>query len=192
MKFNKYIALGLAATAAGAFTSCSSDFLDEEYTTGYSTAYFETPEGIQALTKSLYGHLRWVGGYETLGYYQFLGGTDEFGIGTDACNEMWLTYDVRMAPMWVIVNGNTGTNATIWDEMYFGISAANTIIAAADKIEDEALRKSSLAQAYFLRGYNFYILTSQFGHCVLQTEAVERGALLRVPHRAPVLGAGDL
>lgn len=172
MKLNKYIAAGvLLATAAG-LNSCSSDFLDEEYTTGYSTEYFKTPEGIRSLTLSLYGHIRWFGGYESQGYYQTMGGTDEFGIGNDASNEMWLTYDVRLAPTFVTVNGNTGKVDDIWNELFYGINSANTIIANADLIEDEQLRKSCLAQALFLRGYNYYFLTTQFGHTVLQTEPV--------------------
>lgn len=170
MKFNKYIATGLLVATAAGFTSCSSDFLDEKLTTDYSTQYFETPEGLQALTLSLYGHIRWIGGYESQGYNQMMAGTDEWVIGTDMANEMWLTYDVRMAPTFVTVNGNTGKASDVWDEVYYGIASANTIIAKADKISDEAIRNSCLAQAYFLRGFNFYILTSQFGHCVLQTE----------------------
>ncbi len=170
MKFNKHIATGLLVATAAGFTACQSDFLDEKMTTGYTTQYFETPEGIQALTLSLYGHIRWIGGYETQGYNAFMGGTDEFGGGTDQPNEMWNTYDVRMAPTWVTVNGNTGTNAHIWDELYYGIASANTIISSANKVSDEAIRNECLAQAYFLRGFNFYLLTSQFGHCVLQTQ----------------------
>ena len=173
MKLNKYIATGLVFATAAGLTSCSDSFLEERYTTGYSTEYFDTPEGIQALTLSLYGHIRWWGGYESQGYNQLMAGTDEFTIGTDMSNEMWLTYDVRMAPTWVTTNGNTGTNAAIWDEMYYGISSANIIIQRADKIEDEALRKACLAQAYFLRGFDYYILTSQFGHCVLQLEPAD-------------------
>ena len=173
MKLNKYIASGLILATAAGFTSCSDSFLDEHYTTGYSTDYFETPEGIQALTLSLYGHIRWWGGYESQGYYQLMGGTDEFTIGTDGSNEAWVTYDQRMAPIFTTQNGNTGTNAAIWDEMYYGISNANIIIQRADMIEDVAIRNACVAQAYFLRGYNYYILTSQFGHCVLQLEPVE-------------------
>ncbi len=170
MKLNKLIAAGLLISTAAGFNSCSGDFLDEEYTTGYSTEYFKTAEGIQSLTLSLYGHIRWIGGYESQGYYQTMGGTDEFGIGTDASNEMWLTYDVRMAPTFVTVNGNTGKNTDIWDELFFGINSANTIIASADYVTDEAVRKNCLAQAYFLRGFNYYFLTTQFGHTVIQTE----------------------
>ena len=173
MKINKYIATGLIFASAAGFTSCSDSFLDEHYTTGFSTAYFETPEGIQALTLSLYGHIRWIGGYESQGYHQFNAGTDEFGFGTDPCNEMWVTYDPRLAPSVATVNGNTATAQGVWDEVYYGIASANMIIAKANRIEDEALRNSCVAQAYFLRGYNYYLLTSQYGHCVIQTEPVE-------------------
>ncbi|MDE6390108.1 MAG: RagB/SusD family nutrient uptake outer membrane protein, partial [Duncaniella sp.] len=121
MKFNKYISVGvLAALLGSGLSSCSDDFLKEELTTDYSTQYFETAEGIQSLTLSLYGHLRWWGGYENQGDNQPMGGTDEFGIGTDAANEMWLTYDPRLAPTTVTVNGNTATTAAVWDELYYG------------------------------------------------------------------------
>lgn len=170
MKFNKYIAAGLVVASAAGFTSCSDSFLDEYNTTEFTTEYFKTPEGLQSLTLSLYGSVRWIGGYESQGYYSAMGGTDEFGMGTDMCNEMWLTYDIRMAPLWITTNGNTGTNANIWDTVYYGIASCNTIIASADAIEDEALRNECLAQAYFFRGFNFYYLTAQFGHCVIQTE----------------------
>lgn len=173
MNINKYIASGLLIASAASLTSCSESFLDEKLTNEYSTEYFTTPEGIEALTLSLYGSVRWIGGYESQGYYSAMGGTDEFAMGTDMCNEMWLTYDIRMAPVWITTNGNTGTNANIWDTVYYGIASCNRIIASADLIEDEAIRNNCLAQAYFFRGFNFYYLTTQFGHCVIQTEPTE-------------------
>lgn len=183
MKLLKYIGVGLLAASAG-LSSCSSEFLKEDFSTGYNTTFFETPEGLQSLTLSLYGHIRWIGGYENLGYYQFMGGTDEFGLGTDQCNEMWNTYDIRMAPIFTTVNGNTGTNASIWDEVYYGIASANQIIASADLVEDEAVRNNCLAHAYFIRGFNYYLLTSQYGHCVIKNEpadGIERSFNLTTP-----------
>ena len=173
MKINNYIKAGILATMVQGLASCSSDFLEENYTTGYSTDYFQTAEGLQALTKSLYGSIRWIGGYESQGYNAMMGGTDEFAIGTDMANEMWQTYDIRMAPQWVTVNGNTGTNSTIWDTSYYGIASCNQIIASAETVEDEAIRNACLAQAYLYRGFSYYILTSQFGHCVLQLKPAD-------------------
>lgn len=173
MKINDYIKAGILVTMLQGFASCSSDFLEEKFTTGYTTDYFQTSEGIQALTKSLYGSIRWIGGYESQGYNAMMGGTDEFAIGTDMSNEMWQTYDNRMAPMWVAVNGNTGTNANIWDTSYYGISSSNQIIASADRVDDENIRNACLAQAYLYRGFSYYLLTVQFGHCVLQLEPAD-------------------
>lgn len=172
MKINNYIKAGILITMLQGFASCS-DFLEEKFTTGYSTDYFKTPEGIQALTKSLYGSIRWIGGYESQGYNAMMGGTDEFAIGTDMANEMWQTYDNRMAPMWTQVNGNTGTNANFWDTSYYGISSCNQIIASADLVEDEKVRNACLAQAYLYRGFSYYLLTVQFGHCVLQLKPAD-------------------
>ncbi|HBO30952.1 MAG TPA: RagB/SusD family nutrient uptake outer membrane protein, partial [Leeuwenhoekiella sp.] len=45
-------------------TSCKDDFLDEELTNQYSTEYFETAQGLEDLTVSLYGNIRWHFGYE--------------------------------------------------------------------------------------------------------------------------------
>lgn len=168
MRYNNYIKAGVLAFMVQGLASCTSDFLDESYTTGYSTDYFQTAEGLQALTKSLYGSIRWIGGYESQGYNAMMGGTDEFAIGTDMANEMWQTYDIRMAPQWVTVNGNTGTNNTIWDTAYYGIASCNQIIASAGSVEDETVRNACLAQAYLYRGFSYYLLTAQFGHCVLQ------------------------
>ena len=56
--------------------------------------------------------------------------------------------------------------------MYYGIASCNTIIAGADKIADEEIRNRCLAHAYFLRGYNYYRLTAQYGRPVLQTTPV--------------------
>ncbi|MBQ9356904.1 MAG: RagB/SusD family nutrient uptake outer membrane protein [Prevotella sp.] len=173
MKYNKYIIGGLLATTLTAgMTSCSGDFLDEELTTKYSTQYFETPEGIEALALSLYGNIRWHFGYEWA-YGITLYGTDEFTNANDLTSEPWNTYDTRFSPMNCTpalgaANKNCPAIDALWNEMYYGIASCNTIIAGADKIADEEVRNRCLAHAYFLRGYNYYRLTAQYGRPVLQ------------------------
>lgn len=175
MKYNKYIIGGLlAATVTAGMTSCSKDFLDEELTTKYSTQYFETPEGLEALTLSLYGNIRWHFGYEWA-YGITLYGTDEFTMGADNTSECWNTYDHRLGamnctPATGAANKNCPGMDALWDEMYYGIASCNTIIAEAGKISDEEIRNRCLAHAYFLRGYNYYRLTAQYGRPVLQLE----------------------
>lgn len=174
----KNIGIGLLLMAGLIFTSCSDDFLDEEQTNAYSTAYFDTPEGLQALTVSLYGNIRWHYGFEWA-YGTTLYGTDEFTNANDLTNQMWNTYDNRFGPAGATTatgaaNGNATSPANLWDEMYFGIASANTIIAKAETvITDLKIRNRCLAHAYFLRGYNYYRLTAQYGGVALQTVPVQ-------------------
>ena len=173
MNIKQYLFGGLIATTmlAGT-TSCSSDFLDEELTTKYSTQYFETPEGLEALAVSLYGNIRWHFGYEWA-YGITLYGTDEFTNANDLTSECWNTYDNRFGPVACTpetgaANKNCPAPQALWDQLYYGIASCNTIIANADKISDEKIRNRCLAHAYFLRGYNYYRLTAQYGRPVLQ------------------------
>lgn len=174
MKLYRYIIGGLLATTmAAGMQSCSGDFLDEDLTTKYSTQYFDTQEGLEALTVSLYGNIRWWFGYEWA-YATTLYGTDEFTNANDLTSECWNTYDNRFSalnatPALGAANKNCPAVDAIWDQLYYGIASCNTIIDKAESvIGDEAIRNRCLAHAYFLRGYNYYRLTAQYGRPVLQ------------------------
>ena len=177
MKLYKYlIGAVLGASVLASNTSCKGDFLDEDLTTKYSTQYFETAEGLEALAASLYGNIRWHFGYEWA-YGITLYGTDEFTNANDLTSEPWNTYDTRLSPMNATpalgaANKNCPAVDALWNQMYYGIASCNTIIAGADKISDETVRNRCLAHAYFLRGYNYYRLTAQYGGVVLQTTPV--------------------
>lgn len=174
----KKIGICLLIILGFSLNSCEKDFLDEELKNQYSTDYFDTPEGLEDLTVSLYGNIRWHFGFEWA-YGLTLYGTDEFTNANDLTNEMWNTYDNRLSPLNATpatgsANNNATAPASLWDQLYYGIASANTIIKKApDVIEDEALRNRCLAHAYFLRGYNYYRLTAQYGSVVLQTEPAE-------------------
>ncbi|WP_163397639.1 RagB/SusD family nutrient uptake outer membrane protein [Flavobacterium fluviatile] len=184
----KNIGIGLLLMTGLFFSSCSEDFLDEEQTNAFSTAYFDTPEGLQALTVSLYGNIRWHFAFEW-SYGTTLYGTDEFTNANDLTNEMWNKYDSRLNPAGSTVatgaaNGNATSPADLWDQMYYGIASANTIIAKAPTvITDLKIRNRCLAHAYFLRGFNYYKLTAQYGSVALQTEPLE-GVVVRNYDRA--------
>ncbi|UGU18033.1 RagB/SusD family nutrient uptake outer membrane protein [Sinomicrobium kalidii] len=174
----KNIGMYLVLVMGLSLSSCNKDFLDEELTTQYSTDYFDTPEGLEELTVSLYGNIRWHFGYEWA-YGITLYGTDEFTNANDLTNEMWNTYDNRLGPLGAspetgAANNNATSPSALWDQMYYGIASSNTIIAKAPEVfEDESVRNRCLAHAYFLRGYNYYRLTAQYGGVVLQTEPAE-------------------
>ena len=172
---SKFKNIGIGLLILGlSLGSCSQDFLDEDQTNAYSTDYFNTPEGLESLSVSLYGNIRWHFGFEWA-YSTTLYGTDEFTNANDLTNEMWNTYDNRFGPVGATAatgaaNGNATSPAALWDEMYYGIASCNTIIAKANTvITDAAKRDRVLAHAYFLRGYNYYRLTAQYGGVVLQT-----------------------
>lgn len=168
------LSLTLGATLLGGLTSCKKDFLDEYYTGGLSTAHFKTSQGIQDLATALYANIRWHFGYEWA-YGITLYGTDEFTNGADLTSEPWNTYDNRLSSLDAtqatgMPNKNCPPVSGLWDQMYFGISSANQVIASADYVEDENIRKKCAGEAHFLRGYNYYRLFAQYGGVVLQTE----------------------
>ncbi len=171
---NIFLAGALALSAVLAVSSCSKDFLDENYRSGQSTQRFATEDGIQELATALYGNIRWHFAYEWA-YGITLYGTDEFSNGADLTSEPWNVYDNRLGPLDCTLetgaaNKNCPPVSGLWDEMYFGINTANTIIESAEKVSNEEVRNQCLGEAYFLRGYNFYRLFAQYGGCVLQTK----------------------
>lgn len=178
MKLNKFLVGAAIAGAMISLPSCAESFLEEELNTSYNTDYFNTPEGLEQLAISLYGNIRWHFGYEWAYAYTLIG-TDEFVMGNDNTSEPWYTYNNNLGPLNYTTavgapNGNCPGVDALWNEMYYGIASCNTIIAKADDvIADETLRNWCLATAYFLRGYNYYRLTAQYGHCVLQTTPTE-------------------
>ncbi|MDE6696949.1 MAG: RagB/SusD family nutrient uptake outer membrane protein [Muribaculaceae bacterium] len=178
MKLNKYLVGVAMAGALVGMPSCAESFLEEVQTTAYDTDYFNTPEGLEQLTISLYGNIRWHFGYEWA-YGITLYGTDEFTMGNDNTSEPWNTYNNNLSPLNYTKevgapNGNCPPVDALWNQMYYGIATCNTIISKADKVlSDEATKKWCLATAYFLRGYNYYRLTAQYGHCAIQTDAIE-------------------
>lgn len=175
-KIQKLLYGTLIVAAVVVVPSCSDSFLDEELTTAYSTQYFETEEGLQALSTALYANIRWHFGYEwAYGITQY--GVDEFTNGSDLTNEPWNKYDARLGASEITTamgaaNKNCSHVGQLWDQLYYGISTANLLISNAEKITNENIRNICLGEAYFLRGYNYYRLFAQYGAVVLQTEPV--------------------
>lgn len=174
---NTFIAALLAVAMTTGFSSCSESFLDENNKGSYTTDYFETAQGIQDLATALYGNIRWHFGYEWA-YGITLYGTDEFTNGADLTAEPWNTYDNRLnamdcTPESGAANKNCPPVSGLWNQMYYGISSANLVIASADKVTDEKIRNYCAGEAHFLRGYNYYRLFAQYGGVVLQLEPVQ-------------------
>ena len=158
-------------------TSCSSDFLNEDAGHQYTDALLETQDGAMAMAAGLYGNIRWHFGYEWA-YGITLYGCDEFTNGADLTAEPWNTYDQRLQSLDCTTalgaaNNNCPPVSGLWNQMYYGISTANLVIAKAEQVADEESRNKAMGEAYFLRGYNYYRLFAQYGGVVIQTEPVQ-------------------
>ena len=195
--FSLILAVALPIAALVSLSSCSDEFLEENCRTAQTTQWFTTEEGIQDLADALYGNIRWHFGYEWA-YGITIYGCDEFTSAADLTAEPWNNYDNRLqaancTPNNGAANKNCPPMDGLWNQMYFGINTANTIIESAEKVTNEDVRKRCLGEAYFLRGYNFYRLFAQYGGAVLQTKvaggvvrsferATEEEMLNQVPH----------
>ncbi len=168
--------------------SCGDDFLEEDAGHLISDALLATPEGVEQMVGTLYADIRWWGANEWA-YAVTLYGGDEFTVGGSNNSFPWNDYGAEFGPLnWHGTQGdsknNPGINA-VWDQMYFGISTANLLIAS-EGMMPESIHDRALGEAYFLRGYNYLRLFSQYGGVVLQTEPakVEGGQVKRNYKRA--------
>ena len=140
--------------------SCA-DFLNEELTTEQNTEYFNTNEGVEALTTGIYYNLRfhfsfeW--GFSTTNY-----GTDEFIVGGDGSNAMWNSYISSLNSDIPTVNINTTHAYDVWDNMYTGIASANLLIEKCENYTG-SMKNEALGTAHFMRGFNYFKLVCQYG-----------------------------
>ena len=160
MNLYKQIGLGLCFFTLGCNICSCSDFLDEELTTEQNTDYFNTSEGIDALNVSLYYNLRFHFAKEWA-CATTNAGTDEFRVGGDGSNASWNNYDGNFQSQ--IVSNSTNMY-DVWDGMYIGINNANLLLS---KVESDSYmgpnKKTYIGEAYFLRGFNYLKLVSQYG-----------------------------
>ena len=171
---NKIVCGALSLFTLMGTTSCGDDFLKEDAGHLYTDALLETKDGALAMAAGLYGNIRWHFGYEWA-YGITLYGCDEFTNGADLTAEPWNTYDNRLQPLDCTralgaANNNCPPVSGLWNQMYYGISTANQVIAKAELVSDEDSRNKALGEAHFLRGYNYYRLFAQYGGVVIQTE----------------------
>ena len=156
---------------------CGEDFLKEDAGHKYTDALLEDEAGALKMAAGLYGNIRWHFGYEWA-YGITLYGCDEFTNGADLTSEPWNTYDNRLnpqdcTPALGAANKNCPAVSALWDEMYYGISTANLVIAKAVNVSNEDSRNKAMGEAYFLRGYNYYRLFCQYGGVVLQLDPAD-------------------
>lgn len=146
-------------------TSCNQDFLDEELTTAYSSEYYKTEEGIQALAVGTYYQVFALEMDSEVPLASTESGTDEFHAGGDPSNWIWNSYSTGFKAFVTVSNANTVAANTNWDNLYIGIGNANQLIESATAIvsTNDAIKKTALGEGYFLRAFNYLKLVSQYG-----------------------------
>ncbi len=170
--FNRKIQIGLLATALLTITSCNDDFLNEDLTTQRSTDFYTTEAGIQSLVIGAYNKVFAIPFSNEVQYVTTNYGTDEFHVGGDGSNAPWNNYDGAFQSIITTTNGNTVAANAAWDNYYVGISLANQIIQSATEISStsNAIKKTALGEGYFMRGFNYLRLVSQYGGVPLKLD----------------------
>jgi hypothetical protein len=172
MNNNKFNQLIIAVAVLFMAASCKKNFLEEKLTTKRNTEFFKTDEGILQLAVGTY--------YQTFNvpengewYYSATNyGTDEFHIGGDPSNSPWNNYDQTFNSVITTVNGNTSPANSQWDALYTAIGDANLLIENArnSASTSDDIKKTSLGEGLFMRGYNYLRLVSQYGDVPLVTK----------------------
>lgn len=156
MKLYKSLALLLcAASLSTGFTSCKDSFLDEEDVRVRNTDHFKTQEGLDDLAAGAYIIFRF--------NYQYTWGSQLNEAGTDEC-----TSGVNGQPAdsySATFNTQNADVNTLWNDMYALVEYANILLKNVPEYYDKsnANYNTRLGEAYFFRGWAYYMLTSQIG-----------------------------
>ncbi len=159
-------------------TSCSKDFLNEEYIQGPSTDDFQTQEGIDKLTVGLYFFLEFPVNYDW-GFNLYNLGVDEFTFGGSAT----LPYNIYNQSL----SSTHGSVRDLWNKSYAAIESANLILKYAPEVYDRSFSTydKRMAEAYFFRAYFHHILVANYGAIPLQLEAEDRTINTYYPKSTP-------
>ena len=154
------VCCGLSAT----MTSCNS-VLDEQPRSQFDPTFFNTKAGIEGGLTSLYAHLRYFYGN---GYYlnTLETGTDEYTYAQSADGNF---KDADLSGVGSVTSTSTVAGGA-WGTLFANINTASGIIEnGAEAGIDPAL----LAEAYFFRAFDYFILVQTYGGVPLDLGAGE-------------------
>ncbi|MBP5667822.1 MAG: RagB/SusD family nutrient uptake outer membrane protein [Salinivirgaceae bacterium] len=157
MKRNHIITMiGAAALAVITIGSCS-DVLDETPRSSFTLDYFKSEDGIKGGLTQMYSHLRYIYG----GYYYGVTecGTDEYtwGLGDGSGDANFMDADYSGVGSVTPSGSHAGD---IWNELFININTANGVIENGEAANMDA---SLIAEAYFFRAFDYFLLVQNFG-----------------------------
>ena len=175
----KYIlAAGLVCCGLSTTMTSCNDVLDEQPRSNFDPSFFNTKAGIEGGLTSLYAHLRIEGGLTSLyahlryfygnGYYlnTLETGTDEYTYAQSAdgnFKDADLTGVGSVTPTSTVAGG-------AWGTLFANINTASGIIENGTAAGMDA---SLLAEAYFFRAFDYFILVQTYGGVPLDLGAGE-------------------
>ena len=162
----KYIlAAGLVCCGLSTTVTSCSDVLDEQPRSQFDPTYFNTKAGIEGGITSLYAHLRYFYGN---GYYlnTLETGTDEYTYAQSADGNF---KDADLSGV-----GSVTPNSTVaggaWGTLFANINTASGVI---ENGEAAGISPALLAEAYFFRAFDYFILVQTYGGVPLDLGAGE-------------------
>ena len=164
MKTNIFKKLCAVCVLGGLMASCS-DVLDEQPRSNFDPSFFNTETGIEGGLTSLYAHLRYFYGN---GYYlnSCETGTDEYTWAQSADGNF---KDADLSG----VGSMTSTSCRadiLWGTAFANINTASGVI---ENGEASGINASLLAEAYFFRAFDYFLLVQTFGGVPLDLGAGE-------------------
>ena len=152
----KYVlAAGLVCCGISTTMISCSNVLDEQPRSTYDPSFFNTPTGIEGGLTALYAHLRYFYGN---GYYlnTLETGTDEYTYAQSADGN-FKDADLSGAGS---VTPNSSVAGGAWNELFSNINTCNGIIENGTAAN---LSDALLAEAYFFRAFDYFILVQTYG-----------------------------
>jgi starch-binding outer membrane protein, SusD/RagB family len=130
--------------------------------------FYTTPVGFEDLTVAMYEPFRYYYGDERSGFIMTSKGTDIFRYGGGA-RPFWADY-FGIHPSVQSMTARGPFN--IWQEFYRGINLTNSVIDRADGVDGlgEERKRTSVAEAHFLRAHYYHILVQTWGNIHLTLE----------------------
>ncbi len=137
------------------FSGCSK-ILEEEPRSLFTPEFFTTEKGVVGGVAALYGHLRNIYGN---GYYYnaCLTGTDEYTYAQQADGNF---KDMDLSGVGSLTPSSSRSDV-LWNEAFPAINTANGVIENAVSVE--GISAALVAEAYFFRGFDYFMLVQSFG-----------------------------
>ena len=162
----KYIlAAGLVCCGLSTTMTSCNDVLDEQPRSNFDPTFFTDPKGIEGGLTSLYAHLRYFYGN---GYYlnTLETGTDEYTYAQSADGNF---KDADLSGVGSVKPTSTVAGGA-WGTLFANINTASGVI---ENGEAAGINAALLAEAYFFRAFDYFILVQTYGGVPLDLGAGE-------------------